>query len=352
MKHLVMVVAVVVIGVVSFFMVETLAGDPVCVDTQSGQCQFVVTSSSESSEELHQSSAVLYSIMGSVAVGLTGIIPLIWIPSQEEERKENKVFMNRALSFAAGALLGDVFLHILPESLNVAGEDVKDYHKHTVYNGVLILIGIITFFMLEKILSFDEIDDAEPTVVPPNLNGNNNVDVRTTENERNGHTVGQTTASDEKSERQEEVRIQSAGYLNLFANCLDNFTHGLAIGGSFLVSRKFGLMTTAAILLHEIPHEFGDFAILLRAGFERWRAAKLQVFTATGGLFGALFAHIIDARSVWWILPFTAGGFLHIALCTIIPDLMKDTASKKESFIQFCILVFSVSITGWIGMLE
>lgn len=56
------------------------------------------------------------------------------------------------------------------------------------------------------------------------------------------------------------------GYLNLLANGIDNFTHGLAVAGSFLVSTRVGLLTTAAILLHEIPHEVADFAILLRAG--------------------------------------------------------------------------------------
>ena len=59
---------------------------------------------------------------------------------------------------------------------------------------------------------------------------------------------------------------QITGYLNLMANGIDNFTHGLAVAGSFLVSTRVGLLTTTAILLHEIPHEVADFAILLRAG--------------------------------------------------------------------------------------
>jgi zinc transporter 13 len=140
------------------------------------------------------------------------------------------------------------------------------------------------------------------------------------------------------------------GYLNLLANGIDNFTHGLAVAGSFLVSTRVGLLTTAAILLHEIPHEVADFAILLRAGihifsvvvvissvfiavrlikqrpsfvgFGRWDAAKAQLGTATIGIAGAMTALIsngsdlADGRITSWILPFTAGGFLHIALVT------------------------------------
>lgn len=55
-----------------------------------------------------------------------------------------------------------------------------------------------------------------------------------------------------------------SGYLNLAANSIDNFTHGLAIGTSFCISLKLGLFSTFAILIHELPHEVGDFAILLK----------------------------------------------------------------------------------------
>ena len=60
------------------------------------------------------------------------------------------------------------------------------------------------------------------------------------------------------------------GYLNLLANCIDNFIHGLAVASSFLHSFKVGLTTVFAILIHEIPHEVGDFAILLNSGFSRY----------------------------------------------------------------------------------
>ena len=74
------------------------------------------------------------------------------------------------------------------------------------------------------------------------------------------------------------------------ANSFDNFTHGLAVGGSFLVSFPHGVLTTLAILFHEIPHEVGDFAILLRSGFSRWDAARAQLVTASTGIIGALTA--------------------------------------------------------------
>ena len=89
-----------------------------------------------------------------------------------------------------------------------------------------------------------------------------------------------------------------SGYLNLMANCIDNFTHGLAVGGSFLISFRLGALTTFAILIHEIPHEVGDFAILLRSGFNRWDAARAQLLTATGGIIGALVAVLCSGSGV------------------------------------------------------
>ena len=97
--------------------------------------------------------------------------------------------------------------------------------------GSAILCGILTFLVLEKILELS--------------NPETNAELREASNKK------------------------IVGYLNLLANCTDNLLHGLAVGTSFLASNKLGITTTAAILLHEIPHEFGDFAILIKSGFER-----------------------------------------------------------------------------------
>lgn len=104
--------------------------------------------------------------------------------------------------------------------------------------------------------------------------------------------------SDDQHTVAKEKPKHISGYLNLIANVIDNFTHGLAVGGSFLVSFRLGVLTTFAILIHEIPHEVGDFAILLRSGFNRWDAARAQLFTASGGIFGAMFAVLFSGGEI------------------------------------------------------
>lgn len=118
---------------------------------------------------------------------------------------------------------------------------------------------------------------------------------------RNGCELKEQTSCKPKILQEVKLKakpIQVAGYLNLVANCIDNFTHGLAVGGSFLISFRIGALTTFAILIHEIPHEVGDFAILLRSGFSRWDAAKAQLITATGGIFGALVAVLFSGDGI------------------------------------------------------
>ena len=100
-------------------------------------------------------------------------------------------------------------------------------------------------------------------------------------------------------------------------------------------------MTTLTILLHEVPHEIGDFAILVQSGYPKRKAMCLQLLTAVGAIAGTicgLLAEGIGTAATAWILPFTAGGFIYIATVSVIPDLLQDTApwqSIKEVFAIF-----------------
>ncbi|KAI5713983.1 hypothetical protein M8J76_009042 [Diaphorina citri] len=229
--------------------------------------------------------------------------------------------MKLLLSFAVGGLLGDVFLHLLPEAWTYE-------HTHSNTNGpcmtcgLWVLAGLLVFIVAEKAFNVERSEEGEEKA--DKTNGGSDV---------NANKVPHP--------------VQMSGYLNLMANSIDNFTHGLAVGGSFLISLRVGLLTTFAILIHEIPHEVGDFAILLRAGFTKWDATKAQLYTSCAGLVGALTAiscsgvtDEVEARTSW-ILPFTAGGFLHIGLVTILPELLRET-SPRESLKQLSALTLGV----------
>ncbi|XP_053682601.1 zinc transporter ZIP13 homolog [Sabethes cyaneus] len=308
----------------------------------------------------------IFSLIGSALIGLSGILPLVVIPVGDKDSKDFKdpaesKTLKVLLSFAVGGLLGDVFLHLLPEAWS---SDANGSDEHpSMRSGLWVLGGVLIFTIVEKIFSgYTNADENNPQ---PKCIEIATCLLRTTGGKLPEGFVGscgQTGSCDiedvpngcflaGKAEEQKESGKKVAGYLNLLANSIDNFTHGLAVAGSFLVSFRHGVLATFAILLHEIPHEVGDFAILLRSGFSRWDAAKAQLLTAGAGLMGALVAiggsgatTAMEARTSW-IMPFTAGGFLHIALVTVLPDLLSET-EPRESVKQFAALLLGIGLMG------
>ncbi|CAH8535969.1 unnamed protein product [Heterobilharzia americana] len=229
----------------------------------------------------------LLCIFSAVVVGLSGVVPLLFLPINGLCSKKEVISLNRWLSYATGSLLGEVFIHLLPESW--VHNDIVSFQN----SGFWMLTGLLLFFVIEKVCAHDSAD--------------------------------------------KEVE----GYLNLVANVIDNFTHGVAIAGSYLVSLRLGVLTTTCILVHEVPHEMADFVILLRSGFSRWEAAKAQLATASGSTLGAILTLCANASvtgcTTKWILPFTAGGFLYIALVSLLPDILKEL-SFKESLIHLTLI--------------
>ncbi|KAL8570412.1 hypothetical protein ACOMHN_035830 [Nucella lapillus] len=346
----------------------------------------------------------MYSIVGAILVGFSGILPLLILPIEAGPSLRHGAPAARLklmLSFAVGSLLGDVFCHLLPEIWNYL--DTSDHRAHTRI-GLWVIGGLLFFMIVQKIMGdeteFEPLKDTcdeiscsnqetqqteqtashrqsqskknkskhqknkqsqtlkqnshkqssqsqskqknSPKQNPSHRTGEqpeNSSDI----NSHNNTSMSVRTSSSSSGADLSQPHIKVSGYLNLFANVVDNFTHGLAVAGSFLVSKRVGMLTTGAILVHEIPHEVGDFAILLRSGFDRWKAAKAQVLTATGGVFGAitmLTAEQAGERTVW-ILAFTSGGFLYIALVTVVPDLLQEKHGR-ESLKQIACLLFGI----------
>lgn len=234
------------------------------------------------------------------------------IETQENvnEKRNDDSQLKLLLSFAIGAILGDVFFHLIPESIQSHLKDfnytVHEAHKQV---GISVIAGLFLFIIVEMLM------------------------------EKWSQTKEDGSSSDNTNS------IDSAGYLNLIANGFDNFTHGLAIGASFLVSLKVGLLTTFVIFIHEIPHEICDYAILVNSGFSRWDAVKAQSSVSLFGMLGTTFSLYIKSvkalnKSTAWILPFSAGGFLYIALVSLLPEILAQQGNTQDSIRQTgCVLI-------------
>ncbi|MEO7803633.1 MAG: ZIP family metal transporter [Actinomycetota bacterium] len=233
----------------------------------------------------------LLSVIGVSLISLIGVLTMLVNPKAIQKS------LLLLISFAAGALLGDTFLHLIPEIANGEG-------GFTLTASFSLLGGLLAFFVLEKVLHWHH------------------------------------------SHMPSEEVLHPVAVTNLIGDGLHNFIDGAIIAGGFLVSPKLGIATAIAVALHEIPQELGDFGILVHAGLQPKKAMIFNFATALTSLLGAavtlaLSSSVAGITSV--LVPVTAGGFLYIASSDLIPELHKEPEAKK-SFVQLAGLLAGVGV--------
>ncbi|ETM00849.1 hypothetical protein L917_02482 [Phytophthora nicotianae] len=298
-------------------------------------------------------------LFATALVGAAPVLVLLVVPLGVGNQEKQQPLLRVFLSFAAGGLLGDALLHLLPHSLPESAGHSHDHeghdhdhegHSHSMadlYVWLWTLAGMLTFFMLEKFVRAQtggghghSHGHAHPSASVQDGEASPVSSKTTTARKRTVFKEGKDDAEMPEEEpimpkQPDKKPIAAAGYLNLAADFSHNFTDGLAIGATFL--RGTGWTTTVAMLLHELPHEIGDFAILIQSGFTRREAMITQLLTAIGAMIGTVIGLLMegagDSSSVW-ISPFTAGGFIYIACTSVMPELLEDcslTQSLKEA---------------------
>jgi zinc and cadmium transporter len=235
------------------------------------------------------------SLLSVFVVSLISLIGVFTISIKDE--KLGKVLLY-FVSFAAGALLGDAFIHIMPEAIEQYGFGILV--------SLSILAGMMVFFVLEKLIHW-----------------------------RHCHVPTS------------ESHPHPFAYMNLVGDTVHNFIDGLIIGGSYIVSIPVGVATTTAVILHEIPQEIGDFGVLLHGGFTRKKALALNfltALTAVAGTLVALMAGYFMQNVGMFLLPFAAGGFIYIASADLIPELHKDSVELRKSLLQLVFFTLGIGI--------
>jgi len=199
------------------------------------------------------------------------------------------------VGFAAGALIGGAFLHLLPETVQ----------RSTNMNVFLSLsFGFFIFFLLEKLVW------------------------------RHCHKG--------------RCEIHPFAYMNLIGDGVHNFIDGLVIAASFVSSIELGIVTSLAVAFHEIPQEIGDFGVLVYGGFKKSKALILNFATAITAVIGGIAGYYLSSyigESMVYLLPFTAGGFIYIAASDLVPELRKEVNPRKS------MVSFGVFLLGFAFML-
>lgn len=234
---------------------------------------------------------LFYILISTFIISLGGLIGIFTLAIKEKLVQKILLFL---VSFSAGALIGGAFIHLLPE----AAEKLKSDNLF-----LIVLFSFIFFFLVEKLLHW-----------------------------RHCH--------------QGHCEIHTFGYMNLIGDSIHNFIDGLIIAATYLTSIQLGIITSLAVVLHEIPQEIGDFGVLLYAGFGKKKAIVANFLVALTAIFGGLVGYFLSfsiGHFTVYLLPFAAGGFIYIAASDLIPEIRKDTNLKK-SLVSFVVFLLGVGV--------
>ncbi|KIW00296.1 uncharacterized protein PV09_08186 [Verruconis gallopava] len=283
------------------------------------------------------------------------------------------------VAFAVGGLLGDTLFHLLPEIF--LGEEEAGKVKFVMVEpnknlllGAAIMIGFMTFVAMDKGLRIatggegHSHDHSHNHTSQEKENGLSTGIEKTPSGKaksRKGkqHVNGSAITKSESKQASQSIKLSA--YLNLIADFTHNITDGLAMSSSFYASPTVGATTTMAVFFHEIPHEVGDFALLIQSGFSKRAAMLSQFVTALGALLGTCIGIAVQefggnsasvkregpglwGTSLQWgdlLLPFTAGTFLYVGTVAVIPEML-ETGPNKALEMRKMITQFAAVAAG------
>ncbi|RAL14301.1 Zn(2+) transporter YKE4 [Aspergillus homomorphus CBS 101889] len=306
------------------------------------------------------------------------------------------------VAFAVGGLLGDTIFHLLPEIF--LGEDAPDHVRFVMVEpnrnlllGLGIMVGFFTFVAMDKALriatggeghshSHSHTHTEGPTEATTTSSSVTTETSSTIKNRKSTSTSApsstSTTTTISTAPATPSPSIKLGGYLNLIADFTHNITDGLAMSSSFYASPTIGATTTVAVFFHEIPHEVGDFALLIQSGFSKRKAMGAQFVTAIGAFLGTFIGIAVQefggnsasasasattgaassavgllGTSLTWgdmLLPFTAGTFLYVGTVSVIPELLETSGKDKKTEVkqmvtQFLAVAAGAGIMLWIS---
>jgi zinc and cadmium transporter len=220
---------------------------------------------------------LLVILISVLVVSLISFVGVVTLMLRKKQMENALIFL---VSFSAGSCFGGAFIHLFPEAIEEGGAGVVGFA----------LVGILVFFVMEKFLFWQHC-----------------------------HKPG--------------CHEHTFAYMNLAGDGVHNFIDGVVIAASYLANTQLGVASTMAIVLHEIPQEIGDFAVLIRGGFTTNKALLVNFLTALTAVLGALVTFFVLPSlegKLAPVLSFAAGGFIYIAGTDLVPELHKEVGTKRS----------------------
>uniref|UniRef100_K1R340 Zinc transporter ZIP12 n=1 Tax=Magallana gigas TaxID=29159 RepID=K1R340_MAGGI len=260
----------------------------------------------------------LASVLGAIFIKITGT-------------KKKAFLLSFLLALSVGCLLGDAILHLVPSTLG--------FHEHDNQGKlVILLVTMYGFFLIQLLVSLFH-KNHDHSTARKDETALNNISTEDKQMERQESNESQKDLTIEECPSESNVStadrdLVPAVWMVIIGDCVHNFADGLAIGATFTQSLTEGLSTAIAVLCHEIPHELGDFAILLAAGFSVKKAIVVNLLSSITAFIGLYIGISVGEEFRIWIIAAGAGMFLYISMVTMIPELVRifRNNTSKEMF--------------------
>lgn len=233
-----------------------------------------------------------YSLISVAIVSLLSCFVIIFIHLSSKLREK---LIKYLVYFAAGSLISDALLHLIPEAFE---------SNDSAYISYFVIIGIFIFYILENVICW-----------------------------RHCH-------NEESKQHKHNLVI-----MNYIGDALHNLIDGFVIGVSFNASINLGISTTIAIILHEIPQEIGDYSILLHSGMKSKKAILINLSTSLTAFVGVFISYFIPIDILPYSLALTAGGFLYISIADLLPIVRHDP-NKKRFIISLIFALMGIIVIG------
>ncbi|HOY69346.1 MAG TPA: ZIP family metal transporter [Methylotenera sp.] len=252
------------------------------------------------------------------------------------------------ISYAIGAMLGAVFLEILPEAIHIASSPQQ-------MTGT-VLFGILLFFTLEKLVIWRhchgdhcEVHALHSEADCPDANPKKSANIKGDALQASKYKA----SSGAKNARAVKVSHSHnhshdhgrSGMMVMIGDTFHNFVDGILIASAFMVDVKVGIVTAIAIIAHEIPQEVGDFLILLHSGYSKKQAFIFNLVSSLATVVGGVIAYFALQFVQGWIptiLGIAAASMLYVAVADLIPSLHKRT-ELRATISQLVLIACGVS---------
>ena len=283
---------------------------------------------------------VLFSLLGGVlSVAGAALVAL----------NINKTAIPMLISYAIGAMLGAVFLEILPHAIEVATSPKQ--------MTATVLFGILLFFALEKLVLWRHChgDHCEVHAVhtaeecPDPQTSLSTVDLKTTKYK--ALSVKKPSINAHPQHHNHDHDRGRSGMMIMIGDTFHNFVDGILIASAFMVDIKLGIVTAIAIIAHEIPQEVGDFLILLHSGYSKKQAFIFNLVSSLATAVGGFIAYFALSHVQTWvptILGLAAASMLYVAVADLIPSLHKRT-ELRATVSQLSLIACGVASIFLIG---